>query len=181
MTLDRQAELTAIFATGKRGDVVMAGAELITALHKCEKERDEPANAFAIRIRSIFGRKEATGFGEKETKAFKKLKDKISDDDLIMIERYYSANRKKTDNFCRKDIFTFLNNYFGEVDRARTWCEKHPLPSQRKIRTVPKIEQPPEDPEARARFDKDFTAWKAAGRPIGPEAVAKYPALFRNQ
>lgn len=48
-------------------------------------------------------------------------------DDLTLVELYYAFERKKGDKgIHRRDLATFLNNYGGEVDRARLWAEKFP-------------------------------------------------------
>lgn len=78
------------------------------------------------KLSGIFGRREKTAWSEKEEKSFRKLA-QIEDYDLDLLERYYAANRKKPDNICRRDLFTLLNNFQGELDRARDWCEKHPV------------------------------------------------------
>lgn len=47
--------------------------------------------------------------------------------DLALVEKYYEFERKKGDKgIHRRDLATFLNNYGGEVDRARLWAEKFP-------------------------------------------------------
>lgn len=119
----------------------------------------------ADRIAAIFKRRKATPWSAKEVSAWKKLTNKgkraFDEDELTMVERYYAEARKKADNYCRRDLFTFLNNYAGEVDRARSWCEKHPLPGfRRPTKTNPNIvlepKLPPPDPEGEAKFLADF-------------------------
>jgi hypothetical protein len=48
----------------------------------------------------------------------------IDPEDLDVVERYYRAESHKKENYCRRDLLTFLNNFPGEVDRARSWVEK---------------------------------------------------------
>jgi hypothetical protein len=81
-----------------------------------------PTSEPAIRIAKLFGRKLTTEWSPKEIKAFKLLKPEL--DDLALIEVYYEFERKKGgDGWHRRDLQTFLNNYLGELDRARAWRE----------------------------------------------------------
>jgi hypothetical protein len=104
------------------------------------KNMTEYAQAWS-RIATLFNRKLTTQWSDKEKRAFKKLCP-IDEDELTMIERYYAAERKRTDHHCRRDLYTFLNNYRGEVDRAYAYCQRHPLPGQRKVKAAPP--KPPE-------------------------------------
>lgn len=115
----------------------------------------------ADRLAAIFNRRKTTPWSEKEVRAWKQLTKRgpLDDDELAMVERYYAKNRKKPDNICRRELFTLLNNWPGDVDKARHWCDQNPLPSQRKV-TAPKPEAPvaemPQDPEAFGKFIRDF-------------------------
>jgi len=116
---------------GNRERKVIQEGNLVPAVRS-----GEVINNQADRIAAIFKRRKNTPWSEKEVKAWKKLtkKSAFDDDELTMVERYYAEARRKADNYCRRDLYTFLNNYAGEVDRARTWCEKHPLPGARKVK-----------------------------------------------
>lgn len=70
------------------------------------------------RLGSLFRRKETTPFSEKEEKSLAKLE--IASEELELIEAYYTASIAK-DDYRRRDLFTLLNNWTGEVDRARRW------------------------------------------------------------
>jgi hypothetical protein len=85
-----------------------------------------PTTNEAKRIATLFRRKLTTNWSVKEVKAFKVLMKQgcFNDpDDLRLVETYYVFNMKKEGNYLRKDLYTFLNNFLGEVDRARTWSE----------------------------------------------------------
>jgi hypothetical protein len=41
------------------------------------------------------------------------------EEDLVLIENYYSQLITKEEDFRRRDLFTLLGNWGGEVDRAR--------------------------------------------------------------
>jgi hypothetical protein len=82
-----------------------------------------PTTEPAKRISKLFHRRESTPWSEKEVRAFKKLMP-IDLDDLTIAEAYTEAERMKGDDgVYRRDIYTFLNNFQTEVDRARFWKE----------------------------------------------------------
>ena len=85
-----------------------------------------PTTEPALRISRLFSRRPTTAWAEKEIRVYRKLvKDGcfVSLNDLGLIERYYAFQRKKEDGIRRRDLYTFLNNYAGELDRARAWAE----------------------------------------------------------
>jgi hypothetical protein len=105
-----------------------------------------PTQPLALRICDIFHRRHTTPWQPKEVRAYKAIARYVVEEDLQMIERTYREqwppNRDK--NILRHDLFTFLNNYSGEVDRARIWCELHPIKSQtRKVIPMPPIQSVP--------------------------------------
>jgi hypothetical protein len=52
------------------------------------------------------------------------IKDQVlSDSALELIGRYYVYQRKKENGIHRRDLYTFLNNFAGELDRAQAWDE----------------------------------------------------------
>lgn len=83
-----------------------------------------PASPMAKRLAGLYHRRLTTEWSDKEIKAFKKLRLDLDVDgeDLGLIEEYYEAERAKgADGNHRRDLLTFLNNYPGELDRARAW------------------------------------------------------------
>lgn len=84
-----------------------------------------PTTEAAKRIATIFRRKHSTEWSEKEILAFKKLVP-LDLSDIAVLERYYQCHGKEEKNICRRDLTTFLNNYLGEVDRARQWAARNP-------------------------------------------------------
>lgn len=78
-----------------------------------------PAEKLRARIRSWFGQQETTLWGEKEKKAFAKvLKLKTTPEDIDILEAYYTAKEKE---FRRADHVTLMNNWNGEIVRAKKW------------------------------------------------------------
>jgi hypothetical protein len=79
----------------------------------------------AQRISALFHRRYSTPWTDKESRQYNRLlKDGyLGEDDLEVIERYYVYQRRKENGIHRRDLYTFLNNYAGELDRARAWDE----------------------------------------------------------
>jgi hypothetical protein len=72
-------------------------------------------------ISEIFHRTYSTPWSPKEQKALKTILP-IEKEDLELVQEYYAAFWGKTENnYCRRTLLTFLNNYSGEIDRARQW------------------------------------------------------------
>jgi hypothetical protein len=71
-----------------------------------------------LRLGKLFRRKAVTPWNWKEEAAFKALLP-IDDEELQAVERYYSETIPKEKDYRRRDLQTLLNNWSGEVDRAR--------------------------------------------------------------
>lgn len=102
-----------------------------------------PSSPAAIRIARLFSRRLITPWSDKEIKVFRGLvKQKCFDDDLHdlqLIERYYRSERMKGDKgIHRRDLATFLNNYHGELDRAKAWNENQTEKHKRKPSQIQK-------------------------------------------
>jgi hypothetical protein len=109
------------------------------AEEKAEPKKQKPKNnnnipqsETAKRLAALFHRRETTPWSEKEIEAYKAL-GKIEEEDLQLLERYYATG----DKYLRQNLATLLNNYGGELDRARA-----KLP-----RAKPVIQQKAGDPE----------------------------------
>lgn len=110
------------------------------------------------RVGAIYNRKATTRWSDKENAAFDNLCP-FDDDELAMVERYYARMKAGPDkgDYRRRDLITFLNNYPGEADKARTWCHRNPLRGVRAVAARPhQPEAPPTDPEVVARFVQKF-------------------------
>lgn len=73
-----------------------------------------------LQINSWFRRRPDTRWSEKELRAFRKLPP-TPDEDWHLLERYYLG--PGDGRYPRQDVFTLLNNWQGEIDRARKWSE----------------------------------------------------------
>ncbi len=94
---------------------------------KPQKSRT-PQSEDAKRIAHMMGRRETTAWTDKERRALRAISP-IDREDMEVVEAYYLAERSSPDSICRKDVCTLLNNWPGEVDRARAWAAKRRGPS----------------------------------------------------
>lgn len=75
-----------------------------------------PTTDQSRRIATIFKRRHTTAWSDGEVRVYKTL-GTIPEEDLALIEAYYSSDAQ----YLRHDLATFLNNFAGELDRARKW------------------------------------------------------------
>ena len=101
-------------------------------------EKNVPTTRTAQRIATLFNRRLTTPWSVPEIKAFRAL-GVIEDTDLETVEKYYTAERAKGDNgFHRRALETFLNNWRGELDKAREFSSKTPKGWAQDARIIPK-------------------------------------------
>lgn len=73
---------------------------------------------FGVQISEWFGRRESTQWSAKELRALKQVELlKTHPDDILLMSEYYHSESK----IKRRDIATLLNNWNGELDRAKDW------------------------------------------------------------
>jgi hypothetical protein len=109
--------------------IVTEGRDIAEAEAKVKADQDKPIlsppalasfeakELFRLRINNLYNRRSTTKWSDKETRAFNKLQ--IEEEDMIIIEKY--CHQDSGCEYRRKDIQTLLNNWNGEVDRARAW------------------------------------------------------------
>ncbi len=110
-----------------------------------------------------------TKWSEKEIRTFRKLLP-IPEEDLVAVERYYRWNfpPNRDKNVLRHDLQTLLNNFAGEVDRAKIFAEKQAAKVQAQPRKIIPLPPPAEtelSEAERAQFAADYEklmgrAWK---------------------
>lgn len=108
-----------------------------------------PSSPFALRFAAIMHRAPTTAWNKKkEIDKFREMSKTIQDEHLTLVERYYKANwpPKTGHNHLRHDLATLINNWSGEVDRARIWCEQHPIRTERKVIPMPPTPSEPPKP-----------------------------------
>lgn len=82
----------------------------------------KPTSEESKRIADIFRRRHSTEWSEKEVLAFRAVKESIVLADLEIVASYYESERALgREGIFRRELLTFLNNYLGELDRARQW------------------------------------------------------------
>jgi hypothetical protein len=72
------------------------------------------------RIGNWFKRKESTPWSDREEKQFKKIHS-FDLAEVAILERYYTGQHPKEADYRRRDLITLLNNWEGEIDRAKKW------------------------------------------------------------
>jgi hypothetical protein len=83
-----------------------------------------PTSPQAIRISELYGRRPTTKWSAREIKAYKAIP-RESLENLDLVCKYTEAERAKGEGGRhRRDLGTFLNNFPGELDRARAWQGK---------------------------------------------------------
>lgn len=70
------------------------------------------------RLNAIFRRRDNTPWSKQELAAWKAVTP-VADENMTALERYYKAAIPAAQNYRRRDLCTLLNNFNGEVDRAR--------------------------------------------------------------
>lgn len=89
-----------------------------------EKSEDEARRKdVAHRLNELYRRRESTRWSDREVRAMRKIWP-VSEDDLRLIEAYYTAAISPDKDIRRRDLLTLLNNWPGEVDRARNYLSR---------------------------------------------------------
>lgn len=96
-----------------------------------QEEEGEEAEAkdkspLQIRIERWFNRRLSTAWGRAELRAWhgnRLVIESTPPEDVLLLEGYYTGPNRSP--YCRRDITTLLNNWTGEIDRARDRKE-HP-------------------------------------------------------
>ena len=98
-----------------------------------ERNDSIPTSPTSLRISKLFHRRPTTKWSSKEIRAYKSIP-KESLAELELVCQYTEAERAKGDNGRhRRDLLTFLNNFTGELDRARSKITPQAQPQQRQF------------------------------------------------
>ena len=86
-----------------------------------KKEREE---RFKAEVGSWFRRRPDTAWSVKEMKSLREvLANPVSLKEVELLKRYYTSKHIPSEkDYRRRDILTLLNNWNGEIDRARKWA-----------------------------------------------------------
>lgn len=101
-----------------------------------------PQSDGAQAIGRLFKRRSDTPWAGKEIVALRAIEasGELTPENMTLLELYYAAERKKGDaGIHRRDLCTFLNNFAGELDRARA----HAKVNERDPRRAPAHADPP--------------------------------------
>jgi hypothetical protein len=79
-----------------------------------------PTSPAQQRLSKIMGRRLTTEWSMKEVASFKALGN-IDPSDLEAVETFYLENQSNEKAYLRTSLATLLNNFPGEVDKARAW------------------------------------------------------------
>jgi hypothetical protein len=89
-------------------------------LNHTGSDEDPDVETLRVRIGSWFKRRPTTKWSDREIRALKAvLKLNTSAEDIDALERWYLSG----DKYLRKDPITLLNNWNGEIDKARQKTE----------------------------------------------------------
>jgi len=122
---------------------------------------------FKTRLGKLFNRRVTTPWSEKELKAFAALSD-LQEADIELIEVYYQAKIEQKNDFRRRDLLTLLNNWNGEVDRAKARPQyKRKTIANGTNPDAPPLPDPVDEMAKRADFRRRIAQWKENGRPLG--------------
>lgn len=83
-----------------------------------KSQRVERNTALMVTIGRFFGRKAETLWTAAEAVALRKVNPPA--DEVALLSRYYAKPMDREQDYRRKDLFTLLNNWTTEIDRATT-------------------------------------------------------------
>lgn len=87
--------------------------------------KGEGLSPLGKRIATWFRRRETTKWDARELKALRAVEAlSTPEEDIVLLERRYLANEP----YLRQDILTLLNNWNGEIDRAKKVRNNFPVP-----------------------------------------------------
>jgi hypothetical protein len=87
-----------------------------------------------IKVASWFHRKPSTKWADDEIRKWKALP--MESGDIQTLDAYYTADMPDGCDYRRRDLKTLLNNWRGEIDRARAFCgvtQSEQKPNRRKL------------------------------------------------
>lgn len=91
---------------------------------RVEEKRREKTD-LQLRVEKFFNKRETTPWDKSELSAWKsaeKIVAETPESDLLLLGEFYSAPQLET--YSRKTLATLLNNWNGEMEKARSWKSK---------------------------------------------------------
>lgn len=86
---------------------------------------DEEPTEIQVRVGKLLGRRTSTKWNDKELAALDAIGEPV-EEDLLLLEDFYNALIAPEEDHRRTALLTLLNNWNGEVDKARIWKLKNP-------------------------------------------------------
>lgn len=85
------------------------------------KPDNAPTKPEPIALAALFRRKPAQPWADDEITAYRSASKRgvITMENIDLITRYYTAERRKPDSFCRTSLLTLLRHFDGELDKAK--------------------------------------------------------------
>jgi len=90
-----------------------------------EEEEKRMPTALQIRIGKLLNRREDTKWSKKEIALLKEIGEP-NEEDLQLLEKFYFAEIPKDRDYRRTSLQTLLNNWNGEIDKARFYNLENP-------------------------------------------------------
>lgn len=93
------------------------------------EEKDMPPKSgkspLQLRVEKLHRKRESTPWDRSEVTAWKSAEPAVkeaTEEEWVMLESFYAAPQSQT--YARTSLATTLNNWSGEIQRARQWAEK---------------------------------------------------------
>lgn len=100
------------------------GEQFTSMLEAKTTKSDWTPSELQLKINSWYSRRSSTPWSPKEVKALKAIPEP-DPEDLTLLETYTLNSPYR-----RRDILTLLNNWQGEIDRARQWASEQSKPDR---------------------------------------------------
>jgi hypothetical protein len=120
-----------------------------------------PTSPVAMALAGLYGRASDAEWADAEIAEFRKVKARgvLTIEAVEAIARHYARERKKPDNYCRRDLLTLLRHFDGELDRARA---ARPVAGKALEWTPANVVNMPEPDEAEAQRVREAARAQAA-------------------
>lgn len=109
-----------------------------------ENGAPEPVDPLLVRAKAIFHIRKGTKLDASQDRAWRKARPVLaeaSEQDWLVVEAWHEADLPKREDYRRRDLATLLNNWGGEVIRARAWAKQtgfsETIARQKKEKTGP--------------------------------------------
>lgn len=130
-----------------------------------KNRRTMSKTALQLRIEKLFCRRETTPWDAATRRAWDRNRAVVtatSEEDLALLEWWFSLPPNTPELYRRRDLATLLNNWSAEIDRAREFAVRRG--GQSRLNGMAPAERPPEPPDWTAAFMrlKGQNGWEVA-------------------